>query len=147
MRKPTILGAKSYLAEILIKHFHNKTHQGTEYTLNQLRQKYWILRGRTAVKKAVGQQEGGGGSRRAVVFTAVKNIVKSCVLCRRTKGKTMMAKMGQSPKYRLKKLSRPLEFCGLDYFGPIQVTIGRRREKHYGALFTCMATRAVHLEL
>ncbi|GBP86579.1 hypothetical protein EVAR_69099_1 [Eumeta japonica] len=31
--------------------------------------------------------------------------------------------------------------------GPMSVTIGRRHEKRHGALFTCLTTRAVHIEL
>lgn len=35
----------------------------------------------------------------------------------------------------------------MDYFGPIQISIGRRREKRWVAIFTCLTARAVHLEL
>ncbi|XP_062707773.1 uncharacterized protein LOC134288080 [Aedes albopictus] len=38
-------------------------------------------------------------------------------------------------------------FTGVDYFGPITISIGRRTEKRWGALFTCLVTRAIHLEV
>lgn len=35
----------------------------------------------------------------------------------------------------------------MDYFSPLFVTVGIRNEKRYGVLFTCLSTKAVHLEI
>lgn len=55
--------------------------------------------------------------------------------------------MGDLPQARMAHYQRPFTFCGLDLFGPMEVTVGRRREKRYGALFTCLTVRAVHVEI
>ena len=51
------------------------------------------------------------------------------------------------PDIRVTPFSRPFAVVGLDYFGPMLVTVGRWQEKRYGVLFTCLSTRAVHLEV
>lgn len=43
--------------------------------------------------------------------------------------------------------SPPFTYCAVDYFGPWYVKEGRKVLKRYGALFTCMASRAVHIEV
>ena len=56
--------------------------------------------------------------------------------------------MAKLPTCRLQPLTPPFIFTSCDYFGPIKVKISRNKTaKHYGVLFTCLNTRAVHCEL
>ena len=38
-------------------------------------------------------------------------------------------------------------YCAVDYFGPWYIKEGRKEVKRYGALFTCLASRAIHIEV
>ena len=38
-----ILPGKHRLVQQIIKHYYNKSHNGTEYILSELRQVYWVL--------------------------------------------------------------------------------------------------------
>jgi hypothetical protein len=55
--------------------------------------------------------------------------------------------MAPLPADRLKAYIPAFTNVGVDYFGPLYVSIGRRVEKRYGCLFTCFTTRAIHIEL
>lgn len=55
--------------------------------------------------------------------------------------------MGELPYEHLAAFVRPFSYCDVDYFGPLEVTVGCRREKRWAALFTCITVRAVHIEL
>ena len=58
-----------------------------------------------------------------------------------------MPMMASLPKERLALCEPPFTNASVDYFGPMYVKRGRVTEKRWGCLFTCLTTRAVHLEL
>ena len=41
---------------------------------------------------------------------------------------------------------RPFTNSGVDMFGPLLIKEGRKEIKRYEVLFTCLASRAVHIE-
>lgn len=51
------------------------------------------------------------------------------------------------PSYRLQPGLPAFAHTGVDYFGPIEVVMLRRRIKRWGCLFTCLNSRAVHMEM
>ena len=54
--------------------------------------------------------------------------------------------MADLPEERL-EASTAFTNVGVDYFGPFIVTIGRRKEKRWCFLFTCLTMGAVHIEV
>lgn len=126
-RLPIILGKGSYVAGLLIRQAHeNVKHFGVNSVLCHLRQRYWPIR------------------------EQVKKILGSCVLCKKWRGNPGVQYMADLPAPRVDLPNPPFTFTGVDYFGPITTKSGYRggrREKRYGVIFTCLQTRAVHLEI
>ena len=57
-------------------------------------------------------------------------------------------KLSKLPTSRLQPLTPPFMFTSCDYFGLIKVKISRNKTaKHYGVLFTCLNTKAIHCKL
>lgn len=55
--------------------------------------------------------------------------------------------MADMLKERISPDLPPFTNVGVDYYGPIEVKRGCAMAKSYGVIFTCMASRAVHLEV
>ena len=74
-------------------------------------------------------------------------ILKACVSCHRRFGSPLSQRMADLSANRISSGLPPFTNRGVDYFGPFLVKQGRSQVKWYGALFTCLVTRAVHLEI
>ena len=123
---PKVLPKSSFITTLIVKHFHERTcHSGQNTTLNELRAAgYWILRAKSVV----------GG------------FIRSCVWCERLRGRIVEPKMSDLPVDRLEP-SPPFTYSGVDFFGPFYVRQGRSERKRWGCLFTCLVSRAIHIEV
>ena len=78
--------------------------------------------------------------------SAVKNFIFRCVDCCRLRGRFGEHKMADLPACRLTETAS-FTRCRVDIFGPFIVKQRRSEVKKYGAMFTCVASRAVHIEV
>ena len=125
-RAPIILPHSDHVTELIIRHCHDSNgHVGRQHVLSEIRAKYWILRGPSAVKKTVGK----------------------CIACKRQHGSLLTQQMAPLTQEQTTPDKPPFTFVGVDYFGPLIVKLGRSSVKRYGCLFSCLTTRAVHIEV
>ena len=54
--------------------------------------------------------------------------------------------MAELPFDRLQE-APPITCCGVDLFGPFIITNRRKELKRYGVMFTCLCSRAIHIEV
>ena len=78
--------------------------------------------------------------------SAVKEVTSKRFTCRRLRGKIGEQIIADLPQDRLKE-EPPFTYCGVDMFGPFEIKERRNTLKRYGALFTCLASRAIHIEM
>ncbi|KAL7834746.1 hypothetical protein SRHO_G00289930 [Serrasalmus rhombeus] len=79
--------------------------------------------------------------------SACRKVISECTECRRFQGNMGQQKMADLPEERVVPDLPAFANVGVDYFGPVEVKKGQGRVKRYGVLFTCVASRAVHLEV
>lgn len=129
-QKHPIVIASHSLVHLLVRHTHSRAlHAGPTLTLHLLREEFWLLRARQVVR----------------------SVIHACVTCTRQKAELATELMGDLPSSRVRPSLRAFIHCGVDYAGPLLIrnTPGRGYKSHktYIALFVCMVTRALHLEL
>ena len=66
--------------------------------------------------------------------------------CRKLQSPLMEQKMSDLPRNRVTP-APPFTYVGVDYFGPWKIKERRKELKRYGALFTCLVSRSVHIEV
>ncbi len=123
---PTILSKDSHVAKLIMRHIHKNTgHCGRNYMVSKLRQRFWVPCANALARKTI----------------------NNSVFCRRHQVRTGEQKIALLPVERITPDLPPFTYAGIDYFGPIEVKRDRFLVKRYGVIFTCLTSRAIHLEV
>jgi hypothetical protein len=126
---PLILPKGHHITTRIIENIYKKNlHARGQLLLSLIRQKFWIPDARNVLKKTT----------------------EKCLTCVRLKATIAKKLMGHLPEVQIKP-SKPFTNKGVDYSGPFYVKQGGKRSKtlvkYYVALFVCLSTKAIHLEL
>ncbi|XP_058467076.1 uncharacterized protein LOC131439990 [Malaya genurostris] len=123
---PIILSRHHDITKKLNHSYHERFgHANRETVCIELRQKFWIP------------------NLRAVIC----QVMRECAWCKVHRCRPQVPMMAPLPTQRVKAGLRPFSSVGIDYLGPVEVSVGRRREKRWIAVFTCLTIRAVHLDV
>ena len=127
LRNPVILPRDHPLVILLLRDLHERRrHCGYKSLINEARRKYWII-GVRGMSKA---------------------LTTKCITCRKLRKKPLEQLMGQIPSLRVAVGTPPFFNTAMDMFGPLHIKLNRKTLKEAQVIiFTCMTTRAVHLEL
>lgn len=126
VKHPIVVPKKSHITELLIRQYHSQEqhHQGCGMTHNALRQAgYWIINGRSSVSQQL----------------------RKCTICSKLRAPAQVQKMANLPEERVTPAA-PFTYSGMDVFGPWYIKEGRKELKRWGLIFTCLSSRAIHLE-
>ena len=125
-KNPIIIPKGGRIKDLLIREYHEKYfHHGQNSVKAALLKQYWLIGLNQSLRKAI----------------------YNCQFCKNKAAKPYPPQMANLPSCRLQPYVKPFTFTGVDYMGPFDVTIGRRHEKRWVALFTCLTFRCCHLEL
>ena len=124
---PFFLPNKSHLVDLLIIHIHTSHHHiGLSQTLSLYRQRCWTTKIRLRIKR----------------------LLLRCVICQRTKKKTIQRPLPPPLPAERVKWVPPFTNVGVDHMGSFAIRDQQgRKTKFYICLFVCATTRAVHLEV
>ena len=121
-----IVPKHSHVANLIVWHFHIRSgHSGREHVLGLVREGFWLVN----------------------AHSTVRSVLHNCFVCRRHHAPVLEQKMADLPLDRIVPDTPPFTHTGVDYFGPLYVKQKRSTVKRYGAIFTCLVVRAVHIEI
>lgn len=126
---PIILPKEHACTQLIVQDVHERIGHpvGTNAALNELNKRFWIMGARVLLTK----------------------ITSKCFKCKVRRAQVVQPAMGPLPEFRLEKPLRAFSVTSVDFAGPFLTKRGRgcARNKRYLALFTCLQTRAVHIEM
>ena len=126
MKHSVILPPHHHVTKLIFLSYHLRNgHSGVLHSLSDTRDRFWIINGKAAVCR----------------------VLHDCYKCRLSNAAPGKQVMSPLPEFRVFSGCPAFTCVGLDYAGPIFSKVGRSLAKRYLCVFTCMSTRAVHLEI
>ena len=120
---PILLPREHPLTTLVVQEAHVRVyHGGVKATLTDVRQRFWIVKGRSLTRC----------------------ILHRCVTCRRHQGAAYRGPPPPPlPRFRVKE-GHAFTYTGVDFAGPLVI---KGSKKIWICLFTCLVTRAVHIDV
>ena len=128
-RHPALLPKRHAVTRLIVEQTHRDAdhEMGVEHTISELRQRYWII----------------------AVREAVKRVVRACPECIRRRRLPETQKMGSKLPSHAQPTHSAFSHISVDFAGPFETRQGRgkTRLKRYLCVFYCLHTKAIHLEM
>lgn len=127
VKHPMLLPRKHHVTDLIIRFYHSQgLHvRGVNATLADIRQRFWIVQGREAIKAWL----------------------RHCQECKRRRSIPAQQIMAPLPSARV-NFTRAFHSVAVDFAGPFVTKITRNvSAKRYLCLFTCLQIRAVHCDM
>ena len=107
---PILLPKKHPITDLIVRSIHERYHHlNHETVVNEMRQKFRIPKLRNVCYK----------------------VRRDCQACKNARAQPQPPIMADLPPARVAAYLRPFSYAGIDYFGPMQVMVGRRVEKRW----------------
>ncbi len=125
LKYPILLEHGHHFTALLVKRAHFRVcHNEVKETLTKVHSKYWVPKGRRLVQAHI----------------------HNCIVCKELEGAPYDSSIAPPlPPYRLKD-DPPFTYSGVDFASPLLVK-DTGSGKVLVCLFTCLVTRAVHLDI
>ena len=129
VRYSIILSRKNWVTKLIVKYYHEQGNHcaGINQTLSRLSTRFWIIS----------------------AWEEILELKRECAMCKRRKAEVALQIMAPLPPNRLTTSLWAFTKTSVDFGGPFMTMQGRGRprQNRYLWLFTCLASRAVHLEM
>ena len=130
-KNPIYLPTEAPLTGLILKQMHVDLHHcGPSTLISEFRKRFWSSALRRLIRQYI-----------------YMNKQTKCLPCAIMQAKPFPTPAEPPLPANRVNQSRPFEHTGIDYFGPYKVKTSEGIAKAYGLIFSCLTTRAIHLEL
>ena len=123
---PILLPTDSDVTILIIRNMHEKLgHAGIYSVLKQLRNRFWIPK----------------------YFSAIKKILNKCIACRKMNALPIKLSQNSYKDFRVSPNTEPFSSIFIDYIGPMEIKLNGIKSKVWLWIATCLWSRAVNIKI